>query len=93
MTPTTESDSNEEQPWWVGSIYKIGIPSAIAIYLIWFLAAQVRTDLVEMKQTVTQHKIDSAVMLDQNRKIYQVLQRICVNSATNNQERIECVGF
>lgn len=91
MDEQDESSSNEnQQPWWVSSIYKIGIPSAIALYLIWFLATQVRADLQEMKDTVKQHQIDSLTMQDQNRKIYNVLQRICMNSSTTNQERNEC---
>jgi hypothetical protein len=33
-------------PWWVQAIYKVGIPSAIAVFLIWTLVNKIDVGII-----------------------------------------------
>lgn len=45
------------KPWWVEFIYKIGIPSAIALYLIFFLAQKVDRKLDVTIDVLKEHNV------------------------------------
>lgn len=85
-----KDEENNEQPWWVGAVYKIGIPSAIAIYLVWFLSVQVRDRIELMDQRLNTHITETTILLDHNRRTLRILHQICINSATTNEERVSC---
>lgn len=79
-----------DDPWWITAIYKIGIPSAIAVYLVWVLTIQVRDRLDSIDQKINSFYSNSSVIIDQNSRTQKILQQICMNSATTNEERSRC---
>lgn len=93
-------------PSWLTAIIKLGIPGAIAVFLVWRLAAgfdvfAVRMEKLEM-QSATQHseikthgeRIEDltgrAYML--NEKMLMVLRTMCVNDARTADARRNCVA-
>jgi len=81
-------------PWWLNAIYKVGVPSAIAIFLVWFMTTQVRDNLNSIKENLMLHSEVNIKSLQANEfhndKLFKLLQRICANSAKTNTERVEC---
>ena len=88
MTPVEEEST--EQPWWVNPLYKFGIPSAIALFSVWFLATQVRDKLEAVDNKLNAHIGASIQNQNQNERMLKLLQQICINSAASNQERSQC---
>lgn len=100
MVSISSNEGDEEsskQPWWINPVYKFGIPSAICIFLVWFLTTQVKSDLNDLK--LSMNNLNSQVSFNKNlietntqvnERMLQVLQRICINSAATNFERNEC---
>jgi len=78
---------------------KVGVPSVIAIYLVWILTQGLSQDMAAMKASFDQHSSQAAMMMQQyeqvriqsDRQLY-VMQRICINSANTPQERQECLA-
>lgn len=77
--------------------YTFGIPAVIAIYLIWFVVAVVNNQLAAIDSNLRQHQSDMGVNLKTNEELRiqlvntnQILQRICVNTAANQNERNSC---
>lgn len=75
---------------WLTTIYKFGVPSAIAIYLVYLLGTKVNDNLININRTLEAHVVDMQRNIDQNQKIYYLLQTICVNSAKTNYDRNQC---
>jgi len=79
-----------EQPWWVSSIYKIGIPSAIACFLVWWVVSSVDTKLQAMQldmQYVVKQVQEQSVS---TRALINLNQQICINTAQNTEARTAC---
>ena len=68
-------------PWVVKAISTIGVPSAIALYLVWLLASQVLG-------AIQTHDARSDAEL---RGLLPVLQRICINTSATDTDRAACV--
>lgn len=83
-------------PWYIDAVYKVGIPSAIAVFLIWFLTGEVKSDISVIKESVKIHAEAtihaSESIKDQNDRLTYLLLRICVNGAKNETERNACIG-
>lgn len=80
-------------------VVKIGVPSAIAIYLVYVLTNNLSAEIKDVRDKVDTHTTQAAEMMRQyeqvriqsDRQLY-VMQRICINSAKTQQERNECVA-
>ena len=77
-------------PWWVQAIYKVGIPSAIAIFLIWTLVNKIDVGIIEIRENLRLHAVDSSYVIKNTNNLQQILQRICVNTSETNEERNAC---
>lgn len=81
------------------AIAKIGVPSAIAMYLVYELVSGFKQDLSQMQRSFDAHSITT---LELNKQYEQVriqvdkqtwiLQRICVNSAKTATAINECLA-
>lgn len=97
---------NDSTPWYVKFTYTYGIPSVIAIYLLYFIVNTmdarllgVNTKLDIIRESLIEHKADmnrsieaTAVMNGQMVFTNLILQRICVNTASSPVERNNCFG-
>jgi hypothetical protein len=92
---------NGDNPWYIKVLYTYGIPSVIALGLVWFLAARIDRQLETLVDTLNTHHTSTSVVekivgaqndavrgqMDLNNKI---LQAMCVNLAVNAAERKAC---
>ena len=69
-------------PWYTKFIAQVGVPSAIALFLVWFLSSQVMTAIQE-------HALSSDELLQQ---LLSVSRQICLNTATDPSGRSGCVS-
>lgn len=91
-------------PWWVNAILKLGVTTAIALGLVWFLSQEVKQSLDGINTSVSDHATAAAVQntnlaLHEQQteevrlrlsQILQVLQASCVNAARDNGARSLC---
>jgi hypothetical protein len=86
---------------WPRIVFLFGIPSAIALYLVWFLTANVAVGVGEMRDMLKKHEAEDAASraetLDHyrttasdNERIRVLLRQICVNTATSEAQKAEC---
>lgn len=66
---------------WGKLISFVGVPSAIALYLVWTVTSQVQADIRLIKEQVSAHVITNSSAQQTNVQIYLLLQRICVNTS------------
>ena len=76
---TSESVVNG-MPLWMKFISLVGVPSSIAIYLVWFLTTTVLG-------AISSHNDDHA---DEMRVLTSVMQQICANTSENSADRARC---
>ncbi len=67
-------------PLWMKFISLVGVPSSIAIYLVWFLTTTVLG-------AISSHNDDHA---DEMRVLTSVMQQICANTSVNSADRARC---
>ena len=68
-------------PWQVRLVSAVGVPAAIACYLIWFLTSSVLG-------AINQHSAEHRAEL---RTLTAVIQQLCVNTAPSDEARAGCV--
>lgn len=99
MPPPRHYDmaENKEYPWWVRAIYLIGIPSAIAGYLVYTLSTGVNSTVNLINTNLQAHQIDTSYLIkanqesqSQQRVMYNLLQQICINTARTAEDRQNC---
>lgn len=82
-------------PWWVNAIYKVGVPTAIACYLVWILASKVQTEVEAVQNVVNQHVQDQQRNMLEFTKIskeqLKLLRAMCLHSAKTDNQRDDCV--
>ena len=82
--------ASRDIPWWVGAIYKVGVPTAIACYLVYILANRVQTGIEATNAALAAHIHQQQMHYQNEEKQLQLLRAICSNSAANGTERNEC---
>lgn len=53
MTPQNDG------PWWITAVYRLGVPSAIAAFLLWYLVSNVSANIAAIRQDVRDHVMES----------------------------------
>ena len=81
MTP----DTNQE---WIRVIQQVGVPSLIALFLVWFLSNQVmaaiETHHAEMEELMQRLNVSHETSLQVNRQI-------CLNTAPDPASQSRCI--
>ena len=77
-------------PWWVNAVYKVGVPTAIACYLVWFLTTRIQSNLEAIQGNLTIHTQQSIQSQEHNKQVLQLLRVICAEGAKNVVERNAC---
>jgi hypothetical protein len=90
------------KPEWVSAIVKLGVPGAIAVFLVWRMAAGFEVFDVRLAAIEAQHVHASAEMLAAkdlagralmtNERVLWVLQVMCANEAKTNDARERCLS-
>jgi len=77
-------------PWWLKAIYTLGIPSALATYLVYFLVTTVIGNQRKMEENLNLLSADYAYTVKSMQKLEFLMERICSNTTKNQQERNNC---
>ena len=77
---TNGAGFNGAMPLWMKFVSAVGVPSAIAIYLVWLLASQVLG-------AIQVHADRSETNL---RELLPVLRQICINTSATDSDRAAC---
>ncbi len=87
-------NGNGGMPWQVRAIGFFGVPSAIAIFLVWNMTGTQANDIREARAQLANHAQVSAVANIETAKrlehVERVLTAICVNAAKTISERAGC---
>lgn len=88
---------DNSMPWQIKAIGLIGVPSAIAIYLVLSLDQGIRADNRTLRESLNYHTQQTEVSRVQNEKILNTLEsikrsqdRTCANTAKTYADRSEC---
>lgn len=69
-----------EKPWWLDGIVKLGVPSAIAVFLIWWLTSVVSASLSTIQNRLNEHIATTNIYLFE----------VCKHTGKTEEERAEC---
>jgi hypothetical protein len=76
----------------------VGVPTAAAAYLLWFVVGGLTTKLDHQAATFDQHQKDMAALIghlqvetEQSWVMAGTLSRICLNTAKTDADRMACV--
>lgn len=80
-------------PVWVRAAAVLGVPSLIALFLVWVGARELprmNQELIVQRQEVQKNREMYQEHLHQQEEIYRLMQRICSNTAKSELERQRC---
>lgn len=94
-----------DAPWWAKFVYYVGLPSAVALFLVWFVtfsldgdikslhvrATELEKNQEQMLEAIRLHTVDNSYYMKEITSMKIILQQICINSATTQQERNRCI--
>jgi hypothetical protein len=100
-----DSDGLQGAPWYIQFAVRVGVPTAFASVLLWYLLTNVtgalntvqnsQITLQQTQGTVIQNQARIIELLNESRQdslqSREVLQAMCVNSARNETERNRCL--
>jgi hypothetical protein len=90
-------------PPWARFVAVVGVPSAIAVYLIWVTTSSLSMRVEMINDRLSQHaevtsgasaRLNEFVQADEqySRVVLELMQRICLNTASNETERSACLS-
>ena len=80
-------------PPWIRAVAIVGIPGAIAVFLVWMGAKEVpriSAQVVANSANIQAVKDQQAKQIDHDEEMYRMLQRICSNTAKTEDDRARC---
>lgn len=82
---------NGNTPWYVKAIGVVGVPAAIAFYLIYYLttAMPTKAEVLSLSEQLHVHVSSTQVDLAD---IKRILIASCVNAGHSDVERLRCLG-
>src|SRR5262245_6820366 len=95
--PERRSDENGGPlgglPPWAKGIAVIGIPGAIALFLVWVGSQslpKLEAELTAMRLESEKNRLVVQQQVTQTEQVYRILQRICSSLAKSDEERGRC---
>lgn len=89
-----------DQPWYVKTLVWVGVPTVAFGYLLWFVLGDMSGGMKAMRESMDQHQKDMASLIqhlqaetDQQWVQLGVTQRICINTARTDADRLACVSI
>lgn len=95
------NESEQSIPWQVRAIGFIGVPSAIAIYLIWWITSTLAPQLNSISTLLSEHQSTTVAVIEMiktdrihsgvtNDLLVKLLRSNCINNSNNAIERDRC---
>ena len=95
---STDSMDTDGLPIWAKVIGLIGVPSAIAVYLVWALVSEIAPGLVKVNNLLADHIFQMSSFIsgqqelkNQNESILRVLRTSCANQSKSDRDRENCL--
>lgn len=92
-------DPLADQPKWVKTFIYVGVLPAIVGFLLYFLTAILDARLDKIDANLVAHQLDMKILLshleeetEQRWVQLGISQRICLNTAKNDSDRVACVS-
>lgn len=92
------SQQLSDGPFWLNVAVKFGAPTVLAGYLVWVFVSDVVGSQKHIIAAMEQHQKDMAGLVQHLQEdtsrgwaLVSVSQRICLNTAKNDQDRMQCV--
>ena len=89
--------ARNSDPMWLRATVMLGVPAAIALFLVWFITAQVGANIhnieVAQQQFAVEQAKSSAVQLQiqtQLATLTGVMRMVCYNTSKNDAQRDAC---
>ena len=79
-------------PWWLQAVYFLGVPSAIALLLVWFLRTDVLAGQAKTQATLDQHIKDMYTQQQLIERQLEIQLAQCRIMANGNLERERWCG-
>lgn len=93
------ADVDAGMPWQLKAIMTVGVPSAIALFLVWSLANNFGIAQASTNKMLMDHIAVAPAMMrmleehkDSDIRLENYLRRICVNAARTAAERESCLS-
>lgn len=87
-------------PGWIRATVFIGAPAAIALYLTYFLAAELKQSVVAQAEALRQHVRDQAILtthvdtlIREQSRTNQLLVQLCLQGASDPADRRACLDL
>jgi len=80
-------------PQWARVIAMVGIPGAIALFLVWVGSQslpEIKTELIAYRVEAERVRTTMQTQATQEEQIYRILQRICSEVAKTDEGRARC---
>lgn|SRR5215813_8944396 len=80
-------------PQWARIVALVGIPGAIACFLVWVGSQElptIRTELVAFRMDAEQARTAEQAQVVKEEQIYRMLQKICAQLGRTDVERLKC---
>lgn len=77
---------------WVNIIYKYGIPSALALYLVWHMSTTQAAVLDRIDKTTTAHAADATTAKERENRMETYLRLLCSFTAKSDVDRNTCLS-
>jgi len=97
---TRQSAPLADAPWWVRSVVWVGVPTAAMAYLMWFVLGNFAGQMSHLSSSYDQHQQDTASLIQHLQQETEqawaqlaVMQRICLNTAKTDADRLACVSI
>jgi hypothetical protein len=98
----SNGEIHTEMPWWIKAITFFGVPSTIALYLVYLLASTIASSVQTNAIALIEHNSTAVILSNEirttqieskitNERMMRVLRTICINGAANQGERTRCL--
>lgn len=90
VTDSDQQNNKDGSPWWIKVITFVGVPSAICLFLVWFITQGITAKIDNIKTNVESTASQMNNLVNEQRSTKMVLQQICANTAGTNKDRSLC---
>lgn len=85
---------NGSLPGWIKAAATLGVPSVIALVLVWFMAARLDSRVDTIAETLNSHvgSMQSVQLAEDAReqRLLRVIRQVCFNTAQTEAQRAAC---
>lgn len=78
---------------WSKFIVQVGVPSAIALWLVYSVTTDIKDEIRSTSRAMTAHTLNTDTLMRNTDEMNKALIQICVNTAKNAKQSSACLGM